>query len=102
LRYWIAPIKEVLLMNSAAQRSFRSVSIALLALAIVACGKSNDKSNDRTPPKAPSPPQETVFDPVISNKARAQEKTERAMETNKEKLDAAMEQIDAPAPAPTP
>jgi hypothetical protein len=86
-------------MNSAAQGQFRSVSIALLALVIVACGKSADKSNDKAASKT-SPPQETVFDPVISNKARAQEKTERAMETNKEKLDAAMEQIDAPAPTP--
>jgi hypothetical protein len=86
-------------MNSAAQGQFRSVSIALLALVIVACGKSADKSNDKAASKT-SPPQETVFDPVISNKARAQEKTERAMETNKEKLDAAMEQIDAPTPTP--
>jgi hypothetical protein len=87
-------------MNCAAQGSFRSVSIALFALVIVACGKSDDKSNDKAASKTSPPPQETVFDPVISNKARAQEKTERAMETNKEKLDAAMEQIDAPAPTP--
>jgi len=83
-------------MSSAPQRSLRSVSIALLALVIVACGKSDDKAPQKTPP----PPQETVFDPVIANKARAQEKTDRAMEANKEKLDAAMEEIDKPAPAP--
>jgi hypothetical protein len=62
----------------------------------VACGKSAD----RAPPQTPPPPQQTVFDPVIANKARAQEKTERAMEVNKEKLDAEMEKIDAPTPAP--
>jgi hypothetical protein len=83
-------------MSNAPQRTLRSVSIALLALVAVACGKSENQEPAKTPP----PPQKTVFDPVISNKARAQQQTEQAMETNKANLDAAMEKIDAQAPAP--
>jgi hypothetical protein len=87
-------------MSNAPQGSLRSVSIALLALVMAACGKSNDQSKDKASSKTPPPPQETVFDPMIANKARAQEKTDRAMEVNKEKLDAAMEKIDAPTSEP--
>jgi hypothetical protein len=70
--------------------ALRLLTIAALAISIAACGKSNDAAKPVTPP----PPKETVFDDLIATKARAKQQTDQAMEQNKQKLDAAMKQVD--------
>jgi hypothetical protein len=70
-----------------------SWSAVALALIFTACGKSNDPPK---PQKTP-PPKDTVFDPMISNKARAKQTTDQAMEVERENREAAMKAIDEPA-----
>jgi hypothetical protein len=70
--------------------TLRLLSVAAIALSIAACGKSNEPAK----PAAPPPPKETVFDDLIATKARAKQQTDQAMEQNKQKLDAAMKQVD--------
>jgi hypothetical protein len=62
------------------QRVSTAVLIALTALLLGACGKSEP------PPKA----EDTVFGDLVKQKERAAKETEKAMEQNKQKLEEAM------------
>jgi hypothetical protein len=68
----------------------RWISAVVLAFSFAACGQSDDAAK----PKAPPPQKETVFDDMIATKARSQQEAERAMQQNKEKLEAAMKKAD--------
>ncbi len=67
----------------------------MLAVSIGACGKSSDEP--KPPPPAAPTKKETVFDDLIANKERARQQTERAMEENKQKLEAAMKKAEEAA-----
>jgi hypothetical protein len=67
-------------------RTVRILATGLCMLALLAaCAK----------PKPPPKVEDTVFGDVVSNKERAKQATEKAMQQNQDKLDQAMKQAEA-------
>jgi len=73
--------------------SHKLILMTMLACGVVACGKSGEE------PKPP-PVKDTVFGDLVATKEKAKQKTEEAMELNRQKLEDSMKKVDDPNATP--
>ena len=76
------------------RRSHRWIGLAVLALSIAACGKSEDEAK-----RPPRPVKDTVFGDLVGQKDKIKEKTEQAMQQRNDQLDQAMKKNEEPGSA---
>ena len=69
----------------------RTISVALVAFAMTACGSSEDDAQRPPPPKV----EDTVFGDMVATKDRAKQGAEQAMEQRQKELDEAMKKQEA-------